>query len=102
MALISMLRLTCKRSICPIDREGLYVAKLMVTVASAAILLAVFCLGSFVGLVALLPFGITALISRLGSSRSEQRRALWVGAAGTLLLPFLAAIWINHQTWGYF
>ena len=28
--------------------------------------------------------------------------ALWAGAAGTLLLPFLAAIWLNHEMWGYY
>jgi hypothetical protein len=78
------------------------IAKLMGTVASAAILLAVFRLGSFAGLAALLPFGITAIVARLSGGPSAYRPALWVGAAGTLLLPFLAAIWINHQMWGYF
>src|SRR5262245_52759025 len=77
------------------------IVKLMGTVALAAILLAVFRLGSFAGLVALLPFGITALIARLSAGPSAYRQALGVGAAGTLLLPFLAAIWINHQMWGY-
>jgi hypothetical protein len=74
----------------------------MGTVASSAILLAVFRLGSLAGLFALLPFGITAIIARLSGGPSAYRQALWVGAAGTLLLPFLAAIWINHQMWGYF
>jgi hypothetical protein len=78
------------------------IAKLMGTVASAAILLAVFRLGSFAGLVALVPLGITALIARLSAGPSASRQALWVGAAGTLLLPFLAAIWINQQLWGFF
>jgi hypothetical protein len=78
------------------------IAKLMGTVASAAILLAVFRLGSLAGLFALLPFGITAIIARLSGGPSAYRQALRVGAAGTLLLPFLAAIWINHQMWGYF
>jgi hypothetical protein len=78
------------------------IAKLMGTVASSAILLAVFRLGSFAGLFALLPFGITAIIARLSGGPSAYRQALWVGAAGTLLLPFLAAIWINDQMWGYF
>ncbi len=74
----------------------------MVAVVLAAILLAVFRARSLMGLVTLLPFGITALIARSGSSPSVRRRALWVGAVGTLLLPFLAAIWINHEMWGYY
>jgi hypothetical protein len=78
------------------------IANLMATVSLAAILLAVFRFGSFRGLVALLPLGVTALISRLGSSQSERRYALGLGVAGTLLLPFLAAIWINHLMWGYY
>ena len=78
------------------------IANLMATVSLAAILLAVFRFGSFRGLVALLPLGVTALISLLGSSQSERRYALGLGAAGTLVLPFLAAIWINHQMWGYY
>ena len=55
------------------------IAKLMGTVASSAILLAVFRLGSFAGLVALLPFGITAIIARLSGGPSAYRQALWVG-----------------------
>ena len=31
-----------------------------------------------------------------------HRQALWVGAVGTLLLPFLAAICVNHEVWGYY
>jgi hypothetical protein len=58
------------------------IAKLMGTVASAAILLAVFRLGSFAGLFVLLPFGITAIIARLSGGPSAYRQALWVGAAG--------------------
>ena len=78
------------------------IAKLMGIVASSAILLAVFRLGSFAGLVALLPLAITAIVARLGGGPSGYRQALWVGAAGTLLLPFLAAIWLNYLMWGYF
>ncbi len=74
----------------------------MVAVVLAAILLAVIRVRSFMGLVAFLPFGITALIARLGSSPSVYRRALWVGVVGTVLLPFLVAIWINHEMWGYY
>jgi hypothetical protein len=84
------------------QRPRYTIGNLLLTVALVAILLAVFRAGSFMGLLALLPFGITALIARLGSSPSARRRALWAGAAGTLLLPFLAAIWLNHGMWGYY
>ena len=73
----------------------------MATVSLAAILLAVFRFGPFGGLVALLPLGVTAITSRLGSSQSERRCTLGLGVAGTLVLPFLTAIWINYQMWGY-
>ena len=73
----------------------------MVYVAVAAALLGVFRLGSFAGLIALLPFGITALGARWESSQSRYRPALCAGVIGTLLLPFLVAIWINREMWGY-
>jgi hypothetical protein len=74
----------------------------MMVVLVVAILLAVYRAGSFLGLAALLPFGITATIARRESGPSGYRRALAVGAAGTLLIPFLMAIWINGGLWGYY
>ena len=56
------------------------IAKLMAIVVSAAIWLAVFRFGSFTGLVALLPLGVTVLISRLGSTQSVRRYAFWLGS----------------------
>ena len=73
----------------------------MVAVVLAAILLAVFRVSPG-SLVALVPFGITALIARSRSSPSARRKALCVGAIGTLLLPFFAAICFNHSMWGYY
>jgi hypothetical protein len=77
------------------------IAGLMFAVVMAAVLLAVL-RASSITLVALIPFGITALVARLGSSPPAFRRALCAGAVGTLLLPSLAAIWINHEMWGYY
>ncbi|MDR3622449.1 MAG: hypothetical protein P4L85_24070 [Paludisphaera borealis] len=74
----------------------------MVAVVLAAILLAVFRAGSLMGLAALFPFAITAIIAGSGSSPSVRRWALSVGAVGVLLVPFLVAIWINHEMWGYY
>ena len=78
------------------------IAKLMAAVAVAATLLAVSCFGSFFLLVALVPVGITSLVARLGSSRAVRWLAFWLGAIGTLVLPFLIAIWANHEEWGYY
>ncbi len=75
---------------------------LMASIGLAAILVAVFRFHSYMGLFALVPFGIAVLIAQSGLSLSLRRRALRVGAVGTLLLPFLAAIWINHELWGYY
>jgi hypothetical protein len=74
----------------------------MVAVVLAAILLAVFRAGSFEGLVALIPFAITALIAGSGASPSVRTWALSVGAVGTLLLPGLIAIWFSPEMWGYY
>lgn len=74
----------------------------MAAVVFVAIFLAIFRAYSFMGFVAILPLGITSLIARSGPSPSARRRAIWVGALGTLLLPFLAAIWINREMWGYY
>jgi hypothetical protein len=78
------------------------IAKLMSAVVVAALLLAVFCFGSYFGLVALVPLGITSLVARLGSSRAVRWLAFSLGATGTLVLPFLAAIWANNEEWGYY
>jgi hypothetical protein len=78
------------------------IAKLMAAVVVAALLLAVFRFGSFFGLVALVPLGITSLVARLGSSRAVRWLAFSLGATGTLVLPFLAAIWANNEEWGYY
>jgi hypothetical protein len=78
------------------------IANLMAAVVVAAIMLAVFRFGSFTGLVALVPMGVTAIIARFGSSRAEKRLAFWLGAAGTLALPFVVAIWMNYAIWGYY
>ena len=83
-------------------RPRFTIARGMVYVAVAAALLGVFRLGSFAGLVALLPFGITAFVARWESSKSRYRPVLCAGVIGTLLLPFLVAVWINQQMWGYF
>jgi hypothetical protein len=69
----------------------------MATVVVAAILLTVFRFSFFMGLVALLPLGLTSLISRLGPSPSARRHSLWLGASGTVVLPFLAANLMNYQ-----
>lgn len=74
----------------------------MAAVILVAILLAVFRAGSFMGLAALSPFVLTVITARSKSSRSAQRRPFWIGVFGTLLLPFVAAVWINHEMWGYF
>lgn len=78
------------------------IASRMMVVLVVAILLAVFRAGSYMGLAGLVPFGITAVLARPASDLPEYRRALAVGAAGTLLLPFLIAIWINEGLWGYY
>ena len=54
------------------------------------------------GLVSLVPFTITALVTRFGWGPSRYWLPLLVGSLGTLLLPFLVAIWLNHEMWGYF
>ena len=78
------------------------IAGLMLAVMAAAVLVAVFRAYSLWGIFALLPFTITALIARFGSSGHARRQALAVGAIGTLSFPFLSAIVVNRQLWGYF
>ena len=78
------------------------IARLMVVVASAAIVMAVFRVWRDLIRVELLPFGITALMAGMGWNPSARRQALCVGAVGTLVLPFLAAAWSNHDQWGYY
>jgi len=75
---------------------------LMVAVILAAILLAVFRAGSFLGLAALIPIGGTSMISRSGSTPLSRRWSLLFATVGTLAIPFIAAIWINHEMWGYY
>jgi hypothetical protein len=74
----------------------------MVAIVVLAILFALFRAFSFVGVVALVPFGIAAVVAWSASNPPAHRRALAIGVIGTLLLPFLAAIWINHEMWGYY
>jgi hypothetical protein len=57
---------------------------------------------SFMAPFAVIPFGITALIAQAGVNRLARRLALAIAAASTLLLPLVAAFWINHEMWGYF
>ena len=83
-------------------RPHLTIANLMCAVVVAALLLAVFRFGSFLGILALVPMGVTAVIAQFGSTRTERRLAFWVGATATLVLPFVAAISINFQIWGYY
>ena len=71
------------------------IADLMFVVVFVAILLTVFRTLSFVSVVILTPFAITAFIAPLGSSSSGRRRLLWVGASGTLLLPVLLALLLS-------
>jgi hypothetical protein len=71
------------------------IANLMFAVVFVAILLTVFRAFSLMGVIVLIPFAIAAFIAPLGSSPLVRRRLLWVGVAGTLLLPFLFAILIN-------
>ena len=84
------------------QRHRFTIANLLLTVAVVAILLAVFRAGSFMGLLALVPFGITLRTAQSGAPALARRHALWAGAAGTLLLPFLVAVWLNHGLWGYY
>jgi hypothetical protein len=56
-----------------------------------------------VGLAASAPFLVTGLVARVGSSSRRCRRwLLGTAVVGTLILPFLAAITVNHAIWGYF
>jgi hypothetical protein len=78
------------------------IARLMLAIIATAILLAIFRAFGFNGLLALTPFGISALLALFPSSASTRRTALAVGALGALLLPLLAAIWLNYTLWGFF
>lgn len=76
----------------------------MIVILVVALVLAVFRLGSWAGLGAIVPFGFTAMLARIGSGpgRADYRPTLLIAAAGTLVIPFLVAIAINRATWGYF
>ena len=77
------------------------VARLMVAVFWVAIALAAVRARSFVRLIALVPFGITALAARSGSTPAGRRRALATGAVGTLVLPFVFAMASSDQASGF-
>lgn len=76
----------------------------MTLILAVALVLAAFRLWSWAGLGALVPFGFTAILARIGSGpgRPDYRPTLGIAAAGTLLIPFVIAIAINYAIWGYF
>lgn len=78
------------------------IAGLMIAVVAVAVGLSVYRAFWFWGFVALAPFGLSALDSPLERNRSVRGWVLLVGVLGTLVLPFLVAIAINHDLWGYY
>ena len=83
-------------------RARFTIARLMIAVVAVAVGLSVYRAFWFWGFVALTPFGIAALDSPPARNRSVRGWVLVVGVLGTLVMPFLVAIAINHDLWGYY
>jgi hypothetical protein len=75
----------------------------MAIVLLAAVVLAEWRALGVAGLIASAPFLLAVFVARVGSSSPRALRWTLASAfGGSLLLPFLAAITVNHAIWGYF
>ena len=78
------------------------IARLMVAVALVAIVLAVFRACAQPPAAGARDVRDCGLDGPIGINSVRAWRVLLVAPVGTLLLPFLAAIWFNHERWGYY